>query len=121
MPNAFWPVDLPQEPYQDGPPSYTPQDNTIRTSTGSGPNKMRRRFTAVTEDVSIKMVITEQELATLFDFCKLTVAEVLPFTWVDFRTGLPATYRFKAGYSSIKQEWWAADYWTISIDLELLP
>ncbi len=121
MANYSWPTDLPQEPFGPAPPTYTPADNTIRTSTGSGPNKLRRRFTATTEDVTISLILTEAQMATLFDLVKNQLSEVLPFDWVDHRTGESATYRFKAGYSSIKQTFYAGNLWTVAIDLELLP
>ncbi len=121
MANFSWPEELPKTPFSDGVPDYKPTDNTIRTSTGAGPHKLRRRFTAVPEDVTLQLILTEDQMQVLFDFAKSSLGEVGPFDWVDFRTGNPATYRFKAGYSSIKQKWFAGDMWTIDIDLELLP
>jgi hypothetical protein len=89
----------------------------------TGPAKMRRRFTAVPETVTLPpMELTSAQLATLKTFKKTTLSDVGPFDWIDFRTGTAATYRF---LKPLKQDWHSSDgttdVWTVSIVLELLP
>ena len=123
MDNPVWPDTLPQEPYwaDNGTPEYVPNDNTIRTTVTAGPAKVRRRFTAVPEECKLQMWMTTDQLATLKDFVQNVLEEVLPFTWVDFRTDEQATYRFMKGWSSVGQKYDSGDIWMITLDLELLP
>jgi hypothetical protein len=86
----------------------------------AGPAKVRRRFTAVPEDVTIQMILSEAEMATLKDFIVNTLLYVLPFTWVDFRTNVAANYRLKNGQLP-SEEHYGDDMWMVSLDLELLP
>jgi hypothetical protein len=119
--NPVWPTGLPQEVYTDQGPTYTAQDNTVRSSVTSGPAKLRRRFTAVPSDVTVSLQLSEDEIAILETFVKDTLGEVLPFDWVKFHTGEAAPYRFKAGWSSVKLTWYVGDVWNVSMELECLP
>lgn len=123
MANPVWPASLPQTPYMpdNNTPEYIPNDNTIRTSVTAGPAKARRRFTAVPEECKLQIWVTSVQLATLKDFVKTTLEDVLPFTWTDFRDGTQATYRFMKGWSSVDQKYDSGDTWILTLDLELLP
>lgn len=118
-----WPEDLPQTPYKDGSPSGEPAiDNTIRTSVTAGPAKLRRRFTAVPTTVKLDNIwMTTEQVNVLDAFIANTLKEVNPFQWIDFKTGLPAMYRFPNGSKSVKWSHDAGDVWLISLELEKLP
>lgn len=119
-----WPSDLPQTPYSDEngqSPMYAPTDNTIRTSVDVGPPKLRRRYTAVVEPCTLNFQMNEAEIAILKTFVQDTLQDVLPFTWIDFRTGGAATYRFDKGWASVSHQWDSGDVWDVTITLELLP
>ena len=81
----------------------------IATSTSAGPNKKRRRFTAVPEDVTLSLVLNSSQLDVLRDFATNVVQDVLPFDCFVFVTGYTEMYTFKVGYSSVKQTWYAGD------------
>lgn len=122
-----WPNNLPRQPYGDTPPEYKPQDTTLRTQNDAGPAKLRRKFTGRVQDVTIgPLQITSTQLDTLEDFCCNTLGEVKPFAWINFRTGLDAAYRFKAGWSSVTQKFVGTDalgneWYEVTADLEMLP
>ena len=117
-----WPEALPKEWYTEEGPKYAPADNTIRTSMDGGPPKLRRRFTAQVEDVTLNNVLDQDEFNALEDFVKDTLGEVSRFTWTHFRRNdQDATYRFKAGWSSVQAQFLAGDLWSVSITLELQP
>lgn len=119
---ANWPATLPT-PIASSV-SYKPQQaNSIRTDFPAGVAKMRRRFTAVAEDFSGRILINQAQIAILDDFVQNTLADVLPFTWSDFRRPIgPANarqYRFKA-----RPEYSRADVpgeWFADLQLEMLP
>ena len=121
MAKPYWPEDLPQDWYNDSGPQYAPVDNTIRSQVTAGPAKLRRRFTAQTEDVTLSNELTEVQLGRLKCFVKDALGEVGRFAWKDFRTNQYAEYRFKAGWSSVKTQHLGGDFWTVNLDLELMP
>lgn len=122
-----WPDNLPQQPFGDTPPKYTPQNSTIRTSQETGPAKLRRRFTGRIHDITIgPLDLTAHQVDTLEEFICGKLGEVLPFQWTNFRTGQPAPYRCKNGWSSVTQEWKGTDslgteWWSVTLELEMLP
>lgn len=63
----------------------------------AGRPKKRRRFTAMADTAIYSVVLTEAQLQTLEDFVAITLQDVLPFDWEDFRrpAGTPATYSFQ--------------------------
>ena len=65
----------------------------------AGVAKIRRRFTLVPDVMTCELILTREQLQTLYDFHDITLASVLPFSWRDWRkpfedTAL-AVYRFK--------------------------
>jgi hypothetical protein len=117
MPNATWPSTLPG-PIVDSI-DYKPWKNVINTPMDVG-NKSRRRFTAVGQDVTMQVPLLLTQVQTLDDFVALTLKDVLPFDWVDFRKplGTTATYKFK---SRPQYKMWGDDYVLASLDLQMLP
>lgn len=118
--NPEWPSSLPV-PLVEGV-SYTSQDNVIRTQMAAGVAKTRRRFTAVPEDVTFQLLLDRAKLQTLLDFVSVTLKDVLPFDWREFRKpvadqGTLVTYRFKSRPSMVPIH---GGLWRVSIELELL-
>lgn len=116
-----WPEELPQDAYTDAGPTLAPDSNVIRTSMTTGPAKVRRRFTATTSQITVTLEMSEAETAILEDFVVNKLNEVDQFNWKKFNTGEPAVYRFPNGWSSVKQQWYGEDVWTVTMDLELMP
>lgn len=115
---AFWPTGLPA-PYAASKPVYAPADNSIRSSTETGPGKVRRRFTGRYEKLSFQLELKQDQLDIFQHFYWNIIQEVMPFRWIDLRTGLPCKYRFAgppqmtylAGYEG--NGWWA-----VTVELE---
>ena len=53
-----WPVSLPQS-FEAGTYQATPQNGNIRTAMSTGPNKVRRRFSAVANQHSGAVIMTK--------------------------------------------------------------
>lgn len=93
---ADWPSSLPKPLASQI--AYATSENVIRTQMDAGFAKLRRRFTANPEEVSFTLLLSEAQAQTLSDFAIVTLSDVLPFDWVDFRKLDDATtvvYRFK--------------------------
>lgn len=114
-----WPATLPAP--QSDPASYKPQNNTIRTEMAAGVAKMRRRYTAVAEDTMFSLKLTQAQVTILDSFVRVTLKDVLPFEWQDFRVaaGPVRQYRFKSRPVFTKDV--GVDYWQADLDLEMLP
>lgn len=116
-----WPSSLPN-PMLEGI-SYAPQSNVIRTQMDAGIAKTRRRFTAVPEDVAFSLFLTAAQVQTLQDFVAVTLADVLPFDWIEFRKPVAdwttlVTYRFKSRPRFTPMG--SGLTWKADIELELL-
>lgn len=61
------------------------EHNVIRSKRDSGKEKRRRRFTHVGGPFRCEMLLTEAQYWTLEEFYRVTLREVLPFTWTDWR------------------------------------
>lgn len=115
---ASWPSTLPQRPLSEG---FTeqPMSNVVRSDMEVGPAKIRQRYTATIRQYGLRLMLTKAQIATLETFVDSTLGGgVLPFDWVDHRTGSAATYRFvqRPAYQPMGAEYWAAE-----IALEILP
>lgn len=115
MANPVWPVALPT-PLQ-AQAGYAPlADNTVSTSMETGAPKYRRRFTAMPETFAGAVRLTSAQCATLHAFVETTLKDVLPFDWIDFRSGVAATYVFRKrpSYTALAD---TPDYWDATLDL----
>lgn len=91
---STWPSTLP--PIRV-PVSVQPQDQTLRTSMDAGPQKARRRFSAVPTDIGYPMRMTGAQHATLMTFHDTTLkGGSLEFEMSDPVTGDTEDYRFTA-------------------------
>lgn len=119
MANPTWPTTLPL-PLADNSTSYQAVTNAIRSNTEDGVAKMRRRFTAIATPLNCTIKCTQAQLATLITFYETTLLDVLPFDWIDFRTGAAATYRFvQRPQASYLQG--SVDRWVVMLQLEKMP
>ncbi len=114
---ADWPVELPQKPQQDGF-SAEKMDGRLRTSMSEGPDKVRRRFTAVTESLTCSFIFSQSQLDifnTFFD--SILYGGSLSYTWVHPITGVVRTCRIKdmPKVSAVGLSWQA------SFVVEVLP
>lgn len=91
-----WPAALPQRlPVET---EEEPQSNVVEFAPDAGPPVRRRRATAATRILrppADRLVLTEDQWNTLWEFFRITVREVEPFTWDSPLMGLGVvTLRF---------------------------
>lgn len=95
-------------------------DNVIRSQMDGGMKK-RRRVTKVPEVFTGTLAVTSAQLQTLLDFYELTVKQVLPFDWKDWRkpndTTALATFSFRSYPQHVP---WGDDHWLVSLELDQL-
>lgn len=115
MSNPSWPSTLPKPLLNSA--NYAPLfDPVQRTSMEAGAPKTRLRVTAVPETFTGQLMLTSAQLATLRTFQATTLKYVLPFDWVDFRTGAAQTYVFSKPIAESKVQN-HADLWQVSLEL----
>lgn len=112
-----WPAELPQLP------SYgwidAKFDNTVRTETDSGPAKVRRRYTKANRKLTLPILLTAAEVATLETFHTATLVDgSLRFEMEHPRTGLTYEFRFLEPYEVTEI---AEGLFQTSLALEYLP
>ena len=112
----IWPTTLPQEPAASGF-SGSERDDIARSELGYGPSKIRDRTDFVVRPTTMRIILTTAEVAILDGFYTQTLKEVLPFDWVDHRTGDAATYRFMSPPGYVP---YGTTNWTASFQLEIL-
>lgn len=125
-----WPAILPQNPFGNDDPVYTPMDNIIVTNMDGGPAKRRPMFTAVPETLKVKLYLRPAQRAALRTFIKVTLGYVSPFMWKDFRnqtgpnTFADAVYVY-AGAGLPVEQYMGGDasgtYWIVEFQLEMQP
>ena len=112
-----WPVTLPtavEGNYRESPP-----DNLLRSSMDVGPDKVRQRSTAGPRPISWEMLMTGAQTATFDTFYVTTLANgSLTFNFTMPRTGNSAELRFSAPPS---YNYLGGDYWSVSMQMEILP
>lgn len=60
-------------------------ERILRSQMDGGDPRMRRRYTALREQLTCSLYLTAAQLQTLLDFHDITCADVLPFRWWDWR------------------------------------
>ena len=115
----LWPASLPQVPIGDSV-SYVAHDNVVRTQMEAGTAKLRPRYTAVGDDVTMALMCTRAQVDALQAFYETTLSCVLPFTWKHFRRpDWPAAdYRFKSPPRFTPA---GGNHWRAELELERLP
>jgi hypothetical protein len=89
-----WPASLPQQleitDFQESPPN-----TLIRSTTDTGPPKVRSRFSAGIRPIQGRQLLTKAQVATLDTFYVTTLTRgALAFDWVHPRTGDAVSFRF---------------------------
>lgn len=112
---VIWPASLPQVPLLRGF-SQVPNDNVIRTAMSYGPPKQRKRVTNDLYSVSIALVLTPAQMATLDNFYKDTGAQ--PFNWKNFQDDpkTTAVYLFTAPPMPTPV---GRGFWRVTLQLEM--
>ncbi len=117
---ADWPSTVPG-PIADTV-EYVPQPNVIRTEMAAGVAKVRRRYTAIAEDVGFTLWLTTEQWQALQAFVVDTLKDVLPFNWPDFRkppgAGNVRAYRFRERPTA---RYLGEGTWEVRVALEMLP
>lgn len=112
-----WPASLPQEPLLGGYQEI-PQDTAIRSGMSYGPDKVRRRTTAVIRHITIRQRMTTAQVATLETFYYDTIQVSGVVDWIHHRTRAAAEYRFLAPPEYAP---YGNGFWSVTMSLELLP
>ncbi|MBL8967959.1 MAG: hypothetical protein JNG85_13205 [Spirochaetaceae bacterium] len=116
MASITWPSPFPL-PLEQGYSEAAP-DTSLRTKMDSGPDKLRRRYTAAPRAFSLRYHLTRDEVATLDAFFVTTVRSgTLRFNWTHPRTGAACEARFLSApkYSPDGPEATAA------VEIEVMP
>ncbi|GAB5390196.1 MAG: hypothetical protein Alpg2KO_31640 [Alphaproteobacteria bacterium] len=114
-----FPPDLPA-PLANGFSEGWPQ-TTIRTEMETGPAKLRRRFTAAPEPLTVRFRLNWPQLALLKAWHDETLSGgVLAFVWAHPRTGEPAQFRFTAPPGNPRAVA-RGRFWEVELQLEKLP
>ena len=118
---AAWPASLPCLMHDA---QETRQDGSIRTDMSAGPQKARRRFSAVSRAVTVTLVLSPDQRSVLDTFYAETLAEgslsfdvADPFggSLVAARFSGPISYTFR-GHRGAGARWYFA-----AVSLEILP
>lgn len=111
-----WPGTLPQV-FEEGSYQEALTDNTIRTKMDVGPDKVRRRSTAVVEKIRGTMTLDQTQWGTLRTFYYTTLASSLPYTWIHPSTGAAINCRFVSPPSVSGR----SPYVSVNLDIEVIP
>lgn len=119
MPTTPWPASLPQRPQADDF-SETPPNLLVRSTTDTGPAKVRRRTTAGVTKMRASFRLTAAQLDAFRSFYAVDIEHgALPFSWTHPVTGAAGTYRIAQPptYAAVA----AGVAWLVTLELELLP
>lgn len=117
-----WPPSLPQGFFLRATDQR--QDAVARTPMDSGPATTRNRFTAVSRELSVPIVLTGAQRQTLDAFFETDLANgALSFDWKDPVTDAAKTFRFRAPPRFSLGAPGAPDerLWSGTLELEILP
>ena len=112
-----WPASLPQDALMSG---YREEsiDTAIRSGMSYGPDKVRRRTTAVIRQVVIPLRMTTAQVSTLETFYFDTIQVSGVVDWINHRTRAAAEYRFLA---PPKYQPYGGGWWAVQLEMEILP
>ena len=104
-----WPVTCMNSPFNPFPQlpcsdlSIAPQPNAVVFTPDAGPPMARRRSTKGRIFETTLLELNGEQLETLWAWFISTLASgTLPFTWVDFVTQQPQTFRFACDGDKVK-------------------
>lgn len=112
-----WPASLPQDALMDG---YLeePLDTAIRSGMSYGPDKVRRRTTAVIRRVVIPLRMSTAQVSALETFYYTTIQVTGVVDWINHRTRAAAEYRF---LRPPQYQPYGAGFWAVQLEMEILP
>ena len=120
MATITWPAGLPDfnksllDEFKEKPGT-----TAIRTEMEAGPDKMRRRGTAVVDEIDVGFVLSASQVTTLDDFYIFgTKMGSLRFDIIHPRTGNTVKARFLKRPEYEKK---ALDVWRVEFTIEVLP
>lgn len=115
-----WPAVLPQVPQRGFSESIGL--NILRTPMDMGPAKQRRRSNRPST-MSVSFLMTTTQVAALENFCFNTIRGVARFNFVHPRTGSSVEVRVVPQQDGelFKVQYTAPTYWTVTLNLEILP
>lgn len=115
---ASWPSTIPQAPAFTNY-SASDADATIRTSMDAGPEKVRRRYTAVSENLTCSFVMSRTEHAVFQTFFRDTISRgATSFDWVHPETGVAVVCRI-VGVPT--RQFVGPNHYNVSVQIEVLP
>ena len=117
---ASWPTTLPQ-PTMSG---YALQatDATIRTDMESGPARVRRRYTAAPDKVTLRFVFSEEQMAAFRVFWDGDAQQGAAWWWLtvkDGRTVGSVAREVRPTNGAFKSEMIDAVHWSVTFEVEV--
>lgn len=113
-----WPPSIPDSILVSGY-SEKPPKNALRTQMDAGPAKVRRRSRSGARPISGAAMLTGAQLETFDAWFRETLADgTLRFDWIHPRTRQAVSMRFTEEPDYSAQ---GADWWSVSMKLEVLP
>ena len=119
MPTTPWPSSLPQRPRADDF-AETPPNLLVRSTTDTGPAKVRRRTTAGVTKMRASFRLTAAQLAAFRSFYEIDIEHgALPFSWTHPITGASGLFRIvePPTYEAVAN----GLAWRLSVVFEILP
>lgn len=117
-----WPSGLPQDLLLGA--SIADDDSVVRTAMDSGPSSTRNRFTAITQSVTVPILLTGSQLAIFNTFRRTTLQYgSLPFQWKHPQTDETVIYKFKKPpeWKSVKSGSVNDRLWQAVLEIEVQP
>lgn len=117
-----WPPSLPTLPLSEGYEENIP-DNTLRTSMGQGPAKVRPKGAPLPTAFSAGFLLTTEQVATFQAFVEDGLRRgALRFEWAHPRTGAAIESRIVGdGKRLYTVSHAGGQYWNVSAQFEVLP
>lgn len=120
MASISWPLSLPQVPNR----GYTEELGVLvlRTPMDKGPAKQRRRGVRP-DTLNVSFLMTGTQVETLRSFIDNTIQGVARFDFTHPRTSSTVEVRIvpKDGGTMFNLQYVAPDYYTVSLQFEILP
>ena len=115
-----WPTSLPQVPQRGFSESIGL--NILRTPMDMGPAKQRRRSSRPST-MSVSFLMTTLQVSTLETFCFNTIQGTTRFNFRHPRTSSTVEVRIVPQQDGelFKVQYMAPTYWTVTLNLEILP
>jgi hypothetical protein len=120
MASFVWPLDLPQVPQR----GYSEElgVSILRTTMDLGPAKLRRRGTRP-DVLNVSFLMTSSQVETLENFVENTIKGTARFDFIHPRKLVVSEVRIvpKEGGTYFNLQYAAPGYYTVSLQLEILP